>query len=234
VVIEATTFDANSATVSAQTSAYGSAIYLLANNAYAPLRITGSSITNNTLSSGGGNAGQSAVALVTRTLVDLHPWDVEIVNSTIGGNTKGSIYTEAYLATSLKVRSSTIDGVGVADDTVARFANSVVGAVGCAGFDLMTISEAGAGYNVFGFLGGMGGCAADGTDTVLGASPTWGALANNGGPTLTRALPGGSALIDAANPGGCTDTDLSTVLTVDQRDLPRDDGSCDIGAFEVQ
>ncbi|MDC3378856.1 hypothetical protein OAX78_01055, partial [Planctomycetota bacterium] len=54
------------------------------------------------------------------------------------------------------------------------------------------------------------------------------ALANNGGPTQTHALPAGiaSSAKGTANAGRCGPTD--------QRGLPRRMGSCDVGAYEVQ
>ena len=60
------------------------------------------------------------------------------------------------------------------------------------------------------------------------------ALANNGGPTFTHALPAGSLAIDAGGLGGCTAIG-GAVLATDQRGLPRPGfGACDSGAFEVQ
>jgi len=51
------------------------------------------------------------------------------------------------------------------------------------------------------------------------------ALVNNGGPTLTHALVGGSQAIDAGNNAGCP--------AVDQRGNARPQGpTCDIGAYE--
>jgi hypothetical protein len=67
------------------------------------------------------------------------------------------------------------------------------------------------------------------------------ALANNGGPTQTFALPAGSAAIDAVQ-GSCTDdgTAGGTTIAVDQRGTGRPidgdgDGNavCDVGAFEA-
>ena len=55
-------------------------------------------------------------------------------------------------------------------------------------------------------------------------------LADNGGPTQTRALQQGSPAIDAGNPNGCTDHQ-GNPLTTDQRGNPRH-GPCDMGAFE--
>jgi len=51
-------------------------------------------------------------------------------------------------------------------------------------------------------------------------------LADNGGETLTQALIDGSPAINAGSITLCPDTD--------QRDEPRNDGACDVGAFEVQ
>ena len=66
-------------------------------------------------------------------------------------------------------------------------------------------------------------------NNILGQDPALGPLANNGGPTLTHALLGGSPAIDkGSNPNA---------LTFDQRGSPfvRTAGAqTDIGAFEVQ
>jgi hypothetical protein len=60
---------------------------------------------------------------------------------------------------------------------------------------------------------------------ILFADPLLGALADNGGPTQTRALNTGSPAIDAGNSGACPATD--------QRGVSRPQGGgCDIGAYE--
>lgn len=65
------------------------------------------------------------------------------------------------------------------------------------------------------------------------AAASLGPLQDNGGPTLTHALPAGSAAIDAGDPGGCTDN-YGAILTTDQRGESRPSGAaCDIGAFEL-
>ena len=61
------------------------------------------------------------------------------------------------------------------------------------------------------------------TAELLVADPLLGALANNGGPTLTMALEAASPAIDAGE--GCPE--------LDQRGMPRR-GGCDLGAFELQ
>ncbi len=75
---------------------------------------------------------------------------------------------------------------------------------------------------------------ATGDKIVPPSSVGLGPLANNGGPTETRALLAGSPAIDGGNPGGCTDPS-GAPLTTDQRGEPRPAGAhCDIGAFEFQ
>ncbi len=53
-------------------------------------------------------------------------------------------------------------------------------------------------------------------------------LADNGGPTLTHALPAGSPAIDAGDSAICA---AAPINNLDQRGEPRD-ANCDIGAFE--
>ena len=61
---------------------------------------------------------------------------------------------------------------------------------------------------------------------LLTSDPKLGPLADNGGPTQTRALLPGSPAIDAGNDATC--------LPTDQRGILRPQGDqCDIGAFEV-
>jgi hypothetical protein len=63
--------------------------------------------------------------------------------------------------------------------------------------------------------------------TSFAADPLLGPLANNGGPTLTRALLAGSPAIDTGDCAG-------GAVTHDQRGVPRPQGkACDIGAFEL-
>ncbi len=71
------------------------------------------------------------------------------------------------------------------------------------------------------------------TNTVTGA-PNLGPLQDNGGPTLTHALLGGSPAFNAGNDALAIDAD-SNPLTTDQRGTGFDRvvGTVDIGAFEV-
>jgi hypothetical protein len=65
---------------------------------------------------------------------------------------------------------------------------------------------------------------------VIVADPTLGALADNGGPTLTHLPLLGSPAID----GGSDAAAVAAGLTVDQRGQPRFLGTVDIGAVEVE
>lgn len=59
---------------------------------------------------------------------------------------------------------------------------------------------------------------------ILFADPLLGALADNGGPTQTRALNAGSPALNNGNDAACPGTD--------QRGVLRNQGGCDIGAYE--
>jgi hypothetical protein len=65
---------------------------------------------------------------------------------------------------------------------------------------------------------------------LTNSNPNLGALASNGGPTQTMALPSGSPAVDAGDP--------TSTITSDQRGLPRNQGAqdplSDIGAYELQ
>ena len=70
----------------------------------------------------------------------------------------------------------------------------------------------------------------NGTGETIGVNPMLGLLQNNGGPTLTNALPAGSNAVNRGDPSGGKNADGSPLL-VDQRGFPRL-GRCDIGAYE--
>ena len=59
---------------------------------------------------------------------------------------------------------------------------------------------------------------------TLSGDPKLGPLQDHGGSTRTHALLGGSSAINTGNNATC--------LATDQRGYPRNDGYCDIGAFE--
>ncbi|MHB8628918.1 MAG: choice-of-anchor Q domain-containing protein [Aggregatilineales bacterium] len=73
-----------------------------------------------------------------------------------------------------------------------------------------------------------------GTDLPNGTDPLLIALASNGGPTQTHALPGSSPAIDKVPTANCTNQFNNPIL-IDQRDSDRPapvTGLCDMGAYE--
>lgn len=161
-----------------------------------------------------------------------------LVNSTVSGNrSRDAAVNLAAPASSLSVLNSTVTGnhgngsglAGIRSAGVATLANTIVFSndVDCrtaAGGSLVS-----AGYNI----DGDGSCALTAGGDRPDSDPLLGPLADNGGPTLTHALLGGSPAIDAGDAGQCPETD--------QRGVPRaEDGNldgaavCDIGAFEHQ
>jgi predicted outer membrane repeat protein len=87
------------------------------------------------------------------------------------------------------------------------------------------------GYNI---IGSTDGCAVTGVPAgnLTGVDPLLGPLADNGGPTATRALLPGSPAIDAGHPARSEHAPRACRST-DQRGFPRV-GRCDIGAYEAQ
>ncbi len=72
-----------------------------------------------------------------------------------------------------------------------------------------------------------------GTD-ILEGDPKLGPLADNGGPTQTHALTGGSSALDAGRPVGTVVSGAVTVPAADQRGISRPRGTgVDIGACEM-
>ena len=99
------------------------------------------------------------------------------------------------------------------------------------------------GYNFIGIKDG-GAIYTDGIGDQTGSeatplNPQLGALQNNGGPTFTRALLGGSTAIDAGNPA-VPGSGGDSCEAADQRAILRPNGDansnarCDIGAYETQ
>ncbi len=84
-------------------------------------------------------------------------------------------------------------------------------------------------------LADYGGCSFSGNGiAALGqvSTNTIGALASNGGPTMTHALLAGSEAIDTTTAQGCVGPTLA-LLATDQRGAPRITGAkCDVGAYE--
>jgi CSLREA domain-containing protein len=159
--------------------------------------------------------------------------DLTIVNSTVTGNTatdqgSGGISTDG-LALAASIESSTItNNVGVHSDAVSFLSEvSVTNTI----FDGSCAISPG-----MGVVNSAGGnlespantCGLAHPSDLVGATAgelNLGPLQGNGGLTPTHALHVGSVAIDSGTDPLCPATD--------QRDWLRWDGSCDIGAFEV-
>jgi CSLREA domain-containing protein len=156
-----------------------------------------------------------------------------IVNSTISGNTAdnvgGGVYSESgsvFLVNATIADNTAPVGGGLSKELGAfvEASNTILsGNTAADGPDCYgTIKSLD--YNLFGELAD---CTLTGATThnLVGVDPLLGPLADNGGPTDTRALLAGSPAIDAG-PATCD--------SPDQRGVTRPQGTaCDIGAFEV-
>lgn len=186
------------------------------------------SVVNSTFSDN--EADRSAGAIEAQALDNvLHSVTITGNRADADGNGSGDAALDQAAGTPVTVRNSVIAGnvdqSGEAPDCAGQFTTG--------------------GYNLIGAAGGTCGGFENGTlgDQVgtLAAplNPQLAPLSENGGPTDTHLPLIGSPLIDAGDPGGCTDADGSS-LSVDQRGQTRPtdgdgDGTprCDIGAVET-
>jgi hypothetical protein len=164
-----------------------------------------------------------------------------INNSTLYGNSasdfNGGGGGGIYNAGTAKINNSTFSGNsspvggGIYNGGTITFQNSIITNSTSGGNCYGTVTSNG--HN----LSSDSTCSFTNTGDLENTDPKLGPLQNNGGLTLTMALPSGSPAIDAGNPSGCTDN-LGHLLKTDQRAQPRPDkedtGGCDMGAYESQ
>lgn len=174
-----------------------------------------------------------------------------VVNSTISGNSAsnngGGIYNAHQLPDTVLINATVTgnsadasDGGGIDSEWgTTTVKNSIIagnlrdGATQPSDCSGDVESE---GYNL---IQSTSGCTITGEtgSNITGVDPMLGPLQDNGGPTVTHALLGGSPAVDAGDPTGCDDA-VGAPLTTDQRGYvrPVDGGGgnqrCDIGAFE--
>ena len=240
-------------TVSGNTAGLGGGLY---NGSTAT--ISGSTVSGNTAGFNGGGLfnGTGGAATVTSSTITgnmasrhgggIHNNDnaVTVISSTITGNTSdadgntigtgGGLWTYndgATFSTLINtIVAGNIQGTGTTPSDIANKnveAGSLNNLIG---------DPASAGGLVEGTAGNRLG---DGSGNLLPLGQIVGPLADNGGPTLTRALVPGGRAIDAGSNANATDdgTPTGTPLTSDQRGAPflRNVGAgADIGAFELQ
>jgi uncharacterized repeat protein (TIGR01451 family)/CSLREA domain-containing protein len=172
-----------------------------------------------------------------------------VTNSTISGNQVLSYDGERADGGGIRhaAGSLTLDNVTVGGNVSTRYGGGVFANTGltvtvrnsiiAGNFSLDTISPTldcsghfySAGYNLIGDDTGCTGFMDGVNGDRVGVDPLLAGLADNGGPTPTRALYDGSPAIDN---GSCSDTGGNPV-TADQRGISRPQGSgCDVGALE--
>jgi hypothetical protein len=195
----------------------------------ATLTISNSSILNNRASTGGG------IRVVNSSTM-------ELMNSTVSGNLATVAGGIGISASSVAISNSTVSGnsanlAGGISGSAVVVQSSIV-AQQTAGGDCDGSITSG-GYNIESGTS----CGFTGTGdlrNVTSASLALSALANNGGPTQTRALGLTSVAVDRIPVGALEANGCGTTVTTDQRGLPRASGAtaggprCDVGAFEVQ
>ncbi|MEX2255381.1 MAG: choice-of-anchor Q domain-containing protein, partial [Acidimicrobiia bacterium] len=187
-------------------------------------------ITNSTVSN---NLGGGVASLPSEDAT------VTVVNSTITGNsdvdTGGGLFTGG---TATLVYATVVDNAAnIAFDNIqtgiglTSFGSVVAGGSADHSTCLFSAQSVSRGYN---FSDDDSCNFTQPTDRQDAGSPGLGALADNGGPTLTM-LPGpASPLIDAIPAGACQDDGAAGVAT-DQRGITRPQAvGCDIGAVEVE
>jgi hypothetical protein len=199
-----------------------------------PLTITNSTLSNNSAVRGGGiynNNGKGSLTITNSTLSG---------NSAIGaGGGINNFGTANISFTTLSGNSASANGGGgvfVESTAILNIKNSIV-ANSTSGGDCSnagTFNATGVNFTTNGTCPGF--------TVVTPAQLNLGPLQNNGGPTQTHALLGGSVAIDAAP--DCTDVfgnpdrpkvgAPTAVVTTDQRGVSRPQGSaCDVGAYEL-
>ncbi|HMZ06987.1 MAG TPA: sortase [Anaerolineales bacterium] len=178
--------------------------------------IANSTFTNN-------SAGDHGGAIFVRNDGDLTLRNVTIASNTADSNANGvgdggGLYVQEFNGNMPSVGNSILAGN---TDTGGEMPD-------CGGDGSDQFNSAG--HNL---ILSLTGCNLAGTTAgnVIGFDPILGTLADNGGPTQTRALLTGSPAMNAGDDALCSG---SPVSNVDQRGISRpQDVSCDIGAYEM-
>lgn len=216
-----------------------------------PTTISNSNITGNVADTDGGGVAAGDVTIINTTISNntggngggggFSVGSLTAVNSTITGNSDtvdvgggASVFNSITLVYSTVTDNTGTQGANLQLNSESGVLNSFAsivasphGSTNC--HQASTVSH---GYNfsddaTCGFTNTAQG------DRQTAGDPLIGALANNGGPTPTRAPNTGSPLIDAIPTAACQ-ADGATGITTDQRGVTRpQQGGCDIGSVEV-
>jgi CSLREA domain-containing protein len=197
----------------------GGGIYLAAAST---ADIVGSTLSANTASTGAGIGNFGTLTITNSTLSG----NSTLANgSGVGGGLR-NVGTATVTSSTIASNSAGAGG-GVWNDVTLSFMGTIVGdnAGGDCGFDPTPVSL---GNN----LDTDGTCPFTGPGDRSDANAGLGALADNGGGTMTRALLPGSAAIDGGQAAGCPATDQRGVARPQDGDA-NGAAACDIGAFEL-
>jgi len=184
------------------------------------IAITGSTIDSNTAHGNGGGVRGGGVGIENSTLTG------NVASGTGGGVQAGDLMTN--YATIAQNQSTGAGGGANFDSSADMDATIVYGNTsGSSAPDDVATAGTAAITGKFDIIGVSSAAVPSGTSTC---DPQLGSLADNGGPTMTMALPAGSCAIDAA--------DSTVSAATDQRGFPRPFGSttpaiADIGAYEA-
>jgi uncharacterized repeat protein (TIGR01451 family)/CSLREA domain-containing protein len=212
------------------------------------LTLTNTTVRSNTASADGGGIYNGSGGTLTVTASTLSANSANVAGRNGGGIFNASAATAALTNVTVSGNSANSSGGGLYNSGgTAALVNVTLGN--------NTAAAAGGIFNASGTVtltntliagstpGNCGGAVASGGNNLdsgstcaFGAAgdlsnqdPLLGALANNGGPTQTRALSAGSPAIDAGSNAACPATDQRGAA----RPFPVG-GTCDIGAFEVR
>jgi hypothetical protein len=189
--------------------------------------LASSTISGNTAAIHGGINANGNVTLTSSTLTTN---TATAITGTGGGAFANGFVTLVYATV---VDNSAAIGANLNLTGVLTSFGSVVAQGAGGGANCVALSTTSNGFN---FASGLVSCRFNaGTDLVGAANaPQLGAIADNGGPTLTRLPLAGSPLIGAIPAASCQ-ADGAAGITTDQRGSARPAaGGCDIGAVEVQ
>jgi hypothetical protein len=215
---------------------------------YGTMTITNSTIDNNeTWIDGGGIYNGFGTLTITNSTVssnradgehDGNPWAchgggilgaVTFTNSTLSNNLSsfygGGIYGDGAITNSTISGNSALVGGGISTGGGLEIGNTILNNTVGANIDGTVTSH---GYNI---STDDGGGNLNGPGDQINTDPMISPLQNNGGPTLTHALPPGSPAINAGDPN------FTPPPLYDQRGAPFVrvfNGRIDIGSFELQ
>ena len=228
--------DGGAMTIGRSTFSGNSTVYGGGLSTWGPTKITDSTFTGNSATYGGGIYNEDGTTYLTNSTVSDNSAEygggimndyliVNVSNSTITNNRAGTAgggiasYSNGGTFTTITntiVSGNLVSGTIDADDLALRGG--------------LTDTFISSGYNLIGAFP-ITITAFQASGDITNTLPALGALADNGGPTLTHAPLANSPAIDHIPDGvnGC-----GTTMTTDQRGVIRPQGSsCDIGAVEM-